>query len=193
VSELLYLIFKGNKKPTLVLDPSLEKGRITFDDLPSAIEEARIISSIYRGLKWTELSYAHELFWKNKYPNSGYVTAFNTGCGPHIALFKKEASITIERLNKIFSFVSIAACAAWNDDLQLTITGHRYSTQINTHTATLLFGQPQLILLQWKNIDTITFKASGGTPHPGTGREAGGSQVVITQLTIDPLNSSGNY
>ncbi len=187
------MILKDNKKSTLVLDPWLEKGRITFDDLPSAIEEARTISSIYRGLKWTELSYAHELFWKNKYPKSGYAAAFNIGCGPHIAYIVNEASIAIERLNETFTFVSITACAAWNDDLQLTITGHRYSTQINTHTAKLLFGQPQLILLQWKNIDTITFKASGGTPHPGTGREAGGSQVVITQLTIDPLNSCGNY
>jgi hypothetical protein len=143
-------------------------------------------------LKWTKFYYGHELYWKKERPNSGYVTAFTNGCGPHIAFFKDEASIAVERPNAIFTFVSVTACAAWNDDLQLTITGHRNSTQINTHTATLLFGQPQLILLQWKNIDTITFKSSGGIKHPGAGSGAGGPQVVITQLTIDLLDSSEN-
>jgi hypothetical protein len=187
----LYLILKDNKKSTVVLDPSLGKGRITFDDLPSAVEGAKWIPNTYRGLKWTGLSYAHELFFKKEHPKSGYVTAFTSGCGPHIAFFKDQASIAIERPNETFTFVSNTACAAWNDDLQLTITGHRNSTEINTHTATLLFGQPQLILLQWKNIDTIIFKSFGGTAHPGSGSGAG-SQVVITQLTIDLLNSSEN-
>jgi hypothetical protein len=185
------VIFKNKYKIFLVLDPSLGIAKITFDDLPSTVGVTKTIPSTYRGLKWTELSYAHELFWKNKHPKSGYVTAFTSGCGPHIAFFKDEASIAIERPNETFTFVSVTACAAWNDDLQLTITGHRNSTQINTHTATLLFGQPQLILLQWKNIDTITFKSSGGTAHPETGPGTG-SQVVITQLTIDLLNSSKN-
>ncbi len=186
------MILRDNKKSTVVLDPSLGKRRITFNDLPSAVEAAKLIPSTYRGMKWTGLSYAHELFWKNKHPKSGYAAAFNIGCGPHIAYIANEASIAIERLNETFTFVSITACAAWNDDLQLTITGHRNSTQINTHTAKLLFGQPQLILLPWKNIDTITFKSSGGIKHPGAGSWAGGPQVVITQLTIDLLDSSEN-
>ncbi len=138
-------------------------------------------------MKWTDLSYAHKSYLKNKHPDSGYVTDFTTGCGPHIAFFKDKASIAIERPNETFTFISVTACAAWNDNLQLTITGHRNSTQINTHTTTLLFGQPQLILLQWKNIDTINFKSFGGTAHPGNG-EGSGSHVMITQLTIDLLN-----
>jgi hypothetical protein len=141
-------------------------------------------------LKWTGLSYAHERFFKKECPNSGYVTAFNTGCGPHIAFFMAEASVAVERPKETFTFVSVTACAAWSDDLQLTITGHRNSTQINTHTTTLLFGQPQYIPLQWKNINKITFKPFGGTPHPGCG--GAGAHVVITQLTIDLLNSSEN-
>ncbi len=141
-------------------------------------------------MKWTGLSYAHERFFKKEYPKSGYAAAFIGGCGPHIAVFQDEASIAIECPNDTFTFVSVTACAAWSDDLQLTITGHRNSTQINTHTATLLFGQPQHIPLQWKNINQITFKPFGGTPHPGCG--GAGTHAVITQLTIDLLNSSEN-
>ena len=172
-------------------DPSLGKARITFDDLPSAIENAKAVPNTYRGLQWTEFNYAHESNLKKRHPISGYVTAFNTGCGPHVAFFTKKASVAIERPNETFTFISVTACAVWNDDLQLTITGHRSSTQMNTHTVTLLFGQPQLILLQWKNIDKITFEPSGGTAHPGTGSGVG-PHVVITQLTINLLNSNEN-
>ncbi len=114
------------------------------------------------------------------------MTAFKNGCGPHIAFFSNDASITIERPNATFTFVSVTACAALNDDLQLTITGHRKLTEVNTHTITLLFGEPKLIFLQWKNIDKITFRSFGGTSHPGSGVK--GSHVVITLLTIDLLN-----
>lgn len=137
------------------------------------------------------MSYGEESHFKKCYPNSGYVAAFDNGCGPRIAIFKDEASIAIERPNETFNFVSVSACAAWNDDLQLTITGHRNSTQMNTHTAILLFGKPQVILLQWKNINKITFKSSGGTSHNGASPHTY-SHTVITQLTIDLLKSSGN-
>jgi len=184
------LIFNNNNKPIFVLDPSLGIAKITFDDLPSHAEALKMIPSTYRGLKWTNLSYADERYWKKERPKSGYAAAFTNGCGPHIAFFANEASIAIERPNETFTFVSVTACAAWNDDLQLTITGHRNSTEINTHTATLLFGQPQLILLQWKNIEKIAFKSFGGTSHPGTG--VASPYAVVTQLTIDILNSSEN-
>jgi hypothetical protein len=176
----------NDKESIVVLDPSLAKARITFDDLPSAVEDCKAFPITYRGLKWTDMSYAHESYMNKNHPNSGYVTSFINGCGPHIAYFKDDVSIESERPNATFTFVSVTACAAWNDDLQLTITGHRNSTEINTRTTTLLFGQPQLILLQWKNIDTINFKSFGGTAHSGAGSGTG-SQVVITQLTIDLL------
>jgi hypothetical protein len=134
------------------------------------------------GLKWPKFSYLHESWSKKKCPNSGYLTVFNNGCSPHIAIFNGEALIVIERSNEIFTFVSVTACAAWNDDLKLTITAHRDAAQINTHTTTLLFGQPRLILLQWKNIDKITFKSFGGTSHPGNG--VASPYAVVTQLTM---------
>ncbi len=155
--------------------------------MPSAIEELKGMPNTYQGLKWTGINYAHESYLKKEYPNSGYVAAFKNGCGPQIAYFKNEVSITTAGPNETFTFVSVTACAVWNDDLQLTITGHRKSTEVNTHTTKLLFGQPQRIFLQWKNIDKITFQSFGGTAHPGTGSGTG-SQVVITELKIDLLN-----
>jgi hypothetical protein len=84
----------------------------------------------------------------------------------------------------MFTLISLTACAAWNDNLELTIRGHRNSIQTNTHTTTLLFGKPGLIVLNWKDIDKVTFKSSGGTAHPGSG-ESAWLNVIITQLTIN--------
>jgi hypothetical protein len=105
-----------------------------------------------------------------------------SGGSPHIAYFGKEASISVEHSDKTFTLISFTACAAWNDDMQLTITGHRNSIEIDMHTTTLLFGKPQLILLNWKDIDKITFKPFGGILHRGS--SGPGLHVVITQITI---------
>jgi hypothetical protein len=187
VSELLYLNLNSNKESTFILDPSLRQAKITFDDLPSAVEEEKAVPSTYRRLKWTEISYGHELFLKKSYPKSGYATAFIPGGSPHIAFFAKEASISFEHFWKKFTLISLTACAAWTDDLQLTITGYRNSIEINAHTTILLFGKPQLILLQWKNIDKVIFQPFGGITHPGSG-DSGATYVAITQLTIGPLD-----
>jgi len=157
---------------------------IKFDDLPDAKEQLKPIHNVYKGFKWSDISYAHGSYMKVKYPTSGYVTSFTNGGSPHIAYFKDEGSISVERLNETFTLVSLTACAAWNDDLQFTITGHQNSIQINTHTTTLLFGKPEPILLYWKDIDKVILKSSGGTTHPGSDGSGRRSQVVITQLTI---------
>jgi len=158
---------------------------IQFDDLPSAEKENLIIPNKYKELNWTRISYGHELFLENKFPKSGYVTSFMPGGSPHIAYFYEEAGISVKDSDKTFTLISFTACAAWNDDMELTIKGYRNSIEIDTHTITLLFGEPQLILFNWKDIDKVTFKPSGGRIHPGASL-SGGSHVVITQLTIAP-------
>jgi hypothetical protein len=128
----------------------------------------------------------YELHVVKNFPKSGYVTSFMPGGSLYIAYFSEEATIKNEHPNETFMFVSLNACAAWHDDLQLTITAYRKSIQVNHRGITLLFGRPQRILLQWNDIDKITFKPSGGTPHPGVG-DSMGYHVAITQITIDNL------
>jgi hypothetical protein len=173
-----------NDKIIIISDPILTKGLITFDDLPDASEACKVISGIYRGLKWTGVSYVHKSYLKGNLLKSGYATSFIPDGSPHVAYFKNEASITTEHTNETFTLLSVNACASWFDHLQLTIRGYRNSTEINGHTSTLLFGKPQIILLDWKDIDRIIFKTFGGTIHPGSGGTADGTQVVITQLKL---------
>jgi hypothetical protein len=172
------------KKQSIVLDPVLKQVSITFADLPSPGDKNRPIPDIYKGLKWSTICYGHELHLKKRHPKSGYVTCFMPGGSPHIAFFKDEATIRAEDATETFTMISLNACAAWFDNMQLIITGYRKSAQINTHTSKLLFGKPQLILLEWSDIDKVTFKPFGGTMHPEIGATVTSTQVVITQLKI---------
>jgi hypothetical protein len=174
------------KETTIILDPGQTKVAINFADLPGADEQSLPVPNKYKGLKWTKIAYMHKSLATNKYPESGYASAFTPGGSPHIAFFKDEASIVIERPNETFTLISLNACASWKDDLQLTIKGYKKSTEVNTHTTTLRFGKPQLILLDWKNIDKVAFQSSGGTLHPGS-RDSAGCQVVLNQLIIGQL------
>ncbi len=140
----------------------------------------------YRGLKWTKISYIHESFAIERYPESGYTTSFTPGGSLHIAFFNEEASISIEPPNETFTLISLSASAAWYDNLKLAITGYRNSIEVHYYSIVLLFGRPQRIALQWKNIDKVIFKPSGGTAHL-RGDELSGTYVALTQLVIDDL------
>ena len=170
-----------------MLDPLSTKMVINFADLPSAEEKLLNITSKYQGLKWTATSYMHKSFATKKYSKTGYAMAFAASDSPHIAFFKDGASMSAERSNETFTLLSLDACAAWRDGLQLTIKGYQKSTEIITHTTTLLFGAPQSIVLQWKNIDRFVFESSGGTIHPGL-PDAALTHVILTKLVINQFD-----
>lgn len=140
--------------------------------------------TIYQGMQWTGVRYRRKEYANAKQPKSGYRGAFIPDGSSHAAYFRDDASLCTEFPNSVFTLVSITACAAWNDDLQLTITGHRRSTQVDTHTLILLFGKPQMIFLQWENIDKVIFKPSGGALHSESGGAVNSAQVVLTQLIL---------
>jgi hypothetical protein len=184
--KILILILNYTNKMIIVLDSLLTREVITFEGLSSAINNLLLMPNNYRGLKWTKIYYMHELFAIKKYPKSGYVTSFTPGGSLHIAFFNAEASISIEPPHEAFTLVSLSASAAWNDDLQLAITAYRNSIEIHYHNIVLLFGRPQRISLQWKNIDKVILKSSGGTANSGTGQQAE-AHVALTQLIIDNM------
>jgi hypothetical protein len=157
---------------------------INFGDLPDATAAGRPIPPIYQGMRWTGICYMHKEYAGTKHRNSGYPGAFISNGSSHVAYFRDDVTLSSRSTYDVFTLVSMTACAAWKDGLELIITGHRESRQTDVHTVILLFGKPQTILLQWENIDKVVFKSSGGTPHPDTGGEDSSTQVAITQLVL---------
>jgi hypothetical protein len=156
--------------------------KITFGDIPNASMTLAALPTNYKNLKWTGFYSMHEEHAKKDYPDSGWTTVFMPDGSPYIVFSSSSASISVDNENILFGVVSLEACAAANDNLQLTITGYRKSTQVKTHTSTLLFGKPQLIQLHWTDIGMIKFQSSGGSQHPGCRHN--GSHFILNCLTI---------
>ncbi|CAF2056349.1 unnamed protein product, partial [Rotaria magnacalcarata] len=53
--------------------------------------------------------------------------------------------------------------------MQLLITGHRNSILVSKYTTVVLWCKPQLILLNWRDIDKVILQPLRGTRHPENG------------------------
>lgn len=171
----------------ILVDPISSILTLTFADLPSAEEKSLNIPSRYKGLKWTTIAYMHRSFATKKYSKTGYASAFTKGGSPHVAFFKEKTTISAELSSEPFTVVSLDACGAWRNDLQLTIKGYRNSVVTGTQTATLIFGKPQPIVLQWDNIDKIILESAGGTPNSECPQSTS-PHVVLTKLVIKQMH-----
>ena len=171
---------------TVLLDKTTPKITIKFNDLTDATSQPKTIPDGYKGLKWRGIAYVHISFMTRNYPNTGYATSCLVQGNSYIAFFVKEASVSARHNAQTFDMISFNACAAWNDGQQLNVTGYRNAIPTSTHTAILLFGKPQVIVLQWEKIDKVTFMSSGGTAHPGSAESR--SNVVITEIKIRQLS-----
>jgi len=173
----------------IVLDSILSLKRITFEDLPSAINQSIRMPDKYKGLTWTNIHYMHELLARGKYPKSGYITSFMPAGSLQIAFFCEGATISIDPPIETFTLISFIASAAWNQSLQLAIMAYRNAEQIYYCEVTLFFGRPQRILLQWENIEQVFLKAFGGIPHPNNiGNN--GAHVALTELVVNNLTET---
>ncbi|CAF1233775.1 unnamed protein product [Adineta steineri] len=145
---------------------------ITFHNLMNSYSKRGACPELYRGLKWSGFEYMYESYARMKHANSGYVYAFQSTDSSCIIFSSSHASISVDPPNEVFSVLALTACAAWIDNLQLTITGHRNSIKIKNHISALRFGKPQEIILGWTDIDMLTFESSreirpSETPNSG--------------------------
>lgn len=155
----------------------------TFDDLPHTAESSPF-PELYMGLKWSQFRYTNKLHALEKHPKSGYVVSGVIPISPYIVWSNKEAEISSVRTGETFSLISLTTYAAWNENLQLTITGYHKSCEMHSCSIGLAFGKPQRIVFGWKNLDQIVFEPFGGSPRSDSGRSVSSLHFVISQLTI---------
>ena len=146
---------------------------ITFDGIPNSND---IIAPGYSGLQWNNFLVLDGV----NHGASGYTlsaispnnVAFNGFGGP--ATFSSASA---------FTFNSAYITAAWNDGLQLTVTGSLNGVQVDTTTFTVNTSGSTLETFNWSNIDSVTFTSFGGTPNPNfTGS---GEHFAMDNLTIN--------
>lgn len=153
---------------------------ITFDDINTNGGCCTPIPNGYNGLNWNNF-FALDAT-ASPYSMEGYGAglvsppnvAFNGGGSP--------ASITS---GANFTLTSGYFTGAWNDGLNITITGLENGTPLFNETIVVNSTSPTLETFNWAGINEVDFNSFGGTPNPNYIPFGSGEQFVLDNLTIN--------
>lgn len=133
---------------------------MTFDSLSSSAA----VPSGYSNIIWTNAN-THTAAANT----SGYYTG--TVSSPYSIYNPGGSPMTMTSANSsLITLYTLAAAAAWYDNLQLAVVGYNSNVVIATNTFTLqVFTVSYLTFTGYSGLDTITFTTSGGTKNAGVG------------------------
>jgi hypothetical protein len=160
---------------------SAQAAVITFDDLPAAELEA--IPNGYNGFTWgdsflTNVSYVH----KDTIPGTGFETGVVSG---DYAAFNFLATTSIIS-GEQFDFNGAYLTAAWNDGLNIEVTGFLNNLALFTKTIVVSTQQAQWFDFNFLGINSLSLRAWGGTSTDGT---VGNDFFVIDNFTFNEPTS----
>ena len=153
---------------------------ITFDDLP---DDKVPVPSGYAGLEWDNFYYLDGAPYASI---GGYADAFISPSRIGYNGFGFPATFSSISL---FTLNSAYLTAAWNDDLEVTITGLLGGSALFSTSVVLSATSPTLVNFNFTDIDSVTFVSSGGTPHPGysgQGTHFAIDNIVLNEPTVVP-------
>lgn len=151
---------------------------INFDNLTQAV-----IPSGYGGLNWSNF-YARDSVTNNS--PSGYVYGRTSGNfvayngGGNAAYFESTNSFTVK---------SAYLTAAWNNGLQVSITGYSNGVVAYSQTYIVNTTSPSNITFNWVNVNKILFTSSGGV---SAGYPDGLPAPFARHFVLDDLVLSSN-
>jgi hypothetical protein len=154
---------------------------INFDDLPGS--EGPIPLG-HGGFTWTNFYFLNaQTYGTNP---SGYLAgmvsaskvAFNAGGSP--ASFSAAEP---------FNLVSAYLTGAWNDGLQVTVTGFNGVNQVATQTVTTSAYAPTLYTFNFNNITSVTFSSAGGVQAYPAGTA---THFAMDNLTVSAIPEPGS-
>ena len=170
----------SSSNATLTLLPGGSE-MISFDDLPMTTTGAYIPDG-YHDLTWFEFAVLDGL-------NYGQPSGYGAGVvsPPNVAFNADGYPATLIAPGP-FDLFSAYLTAAWNDDLQLEVTGYVGAELAYDNTFTLSATQPLLINFNYIGVNEVNFIASGGTPHLAYGNYPG-YEFVMDNLIIGPAQT----
>ena len=133
---------------------------VDFEDLSAPNGSLEPLPSNYAGFTWTNFGLMeYDEFQLES--DSGYRPA----SGDNLAYNQYGDAASIAR-GSDFDLESVAMSAAWNEGLQVTLSGYNNGALTGTETFTLAYGVSQVFELNdaiFDNVDEVVFTASGGT------------------------------
>jgi hypothetical protein len=178
---MLRLFLLSAAAGTLALGSPASAALITFDDVVSASLNDGDIPNGYQGLNWSNFSVLKDQL---EPVGSGYQNGEISS--PFVAFngFGTPASFS----GSVFTLDSFYLTAAWQDGLQVVVTGKESGIVQHSRTFTVATEGPTHEVLEWHNIDEVDFSSSGGVPAL-TG--ISGTQFVFDDMSFT-FGATGN-
>jgi hypothetical protein len=147
---------------------------LTFDDISSAA--VGTIPDGYGGLNWDNVGF----YDGSDFANSGYENGRVSGT--HVAFNVNAFTATVS--GPTFDFNSAYLTAAWNNDLNITVTGLSGGTELYSQTVIVDPFGPTLFNFNFIGIDQLTFASFGGT-NAGLETFGTGEHFVMDDFTFN--------
>jgi hypothetical protein len=156
---------------------------VRFDLIPS---QGQALNQIPSG--WASFDWSQNFWWIDPAEDSATGTGYQYGMvsTPNVAFNAAGADVSFRR-NAPFELVSFDLTAAWNNGLEVIVTGFRNGAQVNTTTFRVNASGPTLETLNW-DVNRVTFHSFGGA---SAGYDGGinGTQFVLDNLTTMPISA----
>ncbi len=164
---------------------------LTFENTGTTAEQPLYS---YGGLSWQNVETMNTDWWvTDGNPINGYVTGAVSP--PTVAWVPPDgtsdmATATVSSSTP-FAFLSAALTSAWDDNLQLQVTGYLHGQVVGSQTVTLNPSGPTMVNFNFQQVDTVQFSASGGTLDPAFSTPnlppsmPPTPQFVIDNVTVD--------
>jgi len=132
---------------------------------------------------WASFDWSANFDWLNSSAEGDTGYQYGTVSPPNVAYNAYGANVSFRR-NTPFELVSFDLTGAWNNGLEVTVTGFRKGVQVDSTTFTVNSTGPTLETLNW-DVNRVTFVSFGGTPagYPN----GSGEQFVLDNLTTMPI------
>lgn len=149
---------------------------INFDDLTTT--SAALISNGYRGFDWNNFAVLNTTSEYNSFGTNGYTNG--TVSAPNVAANDHDPASMSSTTP--FTFNSAYFTGAWNNGLNITVTGLLNGVTEDTTTFTVDSTAPTLEAFNWANINELDFSSSGGT---SAGYGGAGEYFAMDNMTLN--------
>jgi PEP-CTERM motif len=185
---ILFVVFVA---PNVFVAPA-KAATLGFDDL--------CVGDVFSGVPFPQFPTSYQgFFWKDFFahnspstPASGYhngvvsapCVAYDTGnAPPGLGSNAASASFFLPSNGTTFILNSGYFTAAWNDGLEVIVTGSLGGVVEDTATFNVDTSGPTFETFNWSNLDEVTIASTGGTHHAGF--IGIGPQFVLDNLTVN--------
>jgi PEP-CTERM motif len=161
---------------------------ITFDDIPT--NSLTSVPSTYAGLSWQGFFVfnVEDASGPGEAYNSGVASppnvAFNAACDAATQAVADTCNIAEFSSSSPFTFGSTYLTGAYNNGLQVLVTGYLAGNVEDTELLTVYYSfGATLFNFDWEDLDQVSFESWGGTQiASGSGS---GSNFTMDNLTVD--------